>query len=150
MESMVSSASLGVTSAPMLARPKTWICSFSPAARTASRSRREKMLQPEHQALASHGLLDDVRVGRQLIADGSTNQVGAIGVEPLLHQQVDLPEVDRPQVDGDLLGFTDLDRISFRALDHRRPIQEPANGHPSTIQLDGKVRRALSLSSGRR
>ena len=40
IESMVANANSGVTSSAMLARPSTLISSVSPAARTASRSRR--------------------------------------------------------------------------------------------------------------
>jgi hypothetical protein len=42
-------------------------------------------------------------VARDLVAYRRADQVGAVGIEALLHQQVDLSQVDVADVDGDLL-----------------------------------------------
>src|SRR5438874_13598201 len=42
----------------------------------------------------------------ELVADGGADEVGAVGVEALLDEQVDLAEIDRAEVDGDLLRLT--------------------------------------------
>src|SRR3954447_1132972 len=39
-----------------------------------------------------------------LIADGGADEVGAVGVEPLLDQKIDVTQVDVAEVDRDLLG----------------------------------------------
>src|SRR5437899_13111093 len=41
---------------------------------------------------------------RQLVPDCSADEVGAVGVEALLHEQIDPPEIDETQVDSYLLG----------------------------------------------
>jgi hypothetical protein len=45
---------------------------------------------------------------RQLIANGGSYQISAVRVEPLLHQQIDLSQVNQAQVDGDFFTFADL------------------------------------------
>src|SRR6185369_3912363 len=53
--------------------------------------------------LARYRLPHCVAVGGELVAHGGADQVGAVGIEAFLHQQVDLAEIDAAQVDGDLL-----------------------------------------------
>src|SRR5437867_2720140 len=45
---------------------------------------------------------------RQLVPDCSADEVGAVGVEALLHEQIDPPEIDETQVDSYLLGVDDV------------------------------------------
>jgi hypothetical protein len=45
---------------------------------------------------------DFLSMGRKPVTDRGPNEVGAIGIEALLHQQIDVAEVDVPQVDRDL------------------------------------------------
>src|SRR4051794_28095887 len=64
--------------------------------------------EAEVHALARHGLPDDVGMPLDLIADGGAYEVGAVGVEPLLHQQIDVAEIDIAEIDGDLLAVRHL------------------------------------------
>ena len=61
--------------------------------------------QPEVQTLSGCRLLDDVCVAFELVADGRPDEIGTVGIEPLLHHQIDVTEVDVAKVDRDLLGF---------------------------------------------
>ena len=36
---------------------------------------------------------------RKMIADSSANEVCAVGVEPFLHEEIDLSQVDKAEVD---------------------------------------------------
>ena len=80
------------------------MCSLSPAAQGFEVLPAE-VLQAEDEGFARHGLADDFGVLRQLVADGGADEVGPVGVEALVHQEVDLTEVDRAQVERELLGF---------------------------------------------
>jgi hypothetical protein len=44
----------------------------------------------------------------EVISDCRTNEVRPIGIEPLPHEQIDLPQVDQSEIDGDLLGVRAL------------------------------------------
>jgi len=44
----------------------------------------------------------------ELISDCRANEVGPIGIEPFLHEQIDLPQVDQSEIDGDFLGVRAL------------------------------------------
>jgi hypothetical protein len=46
-------------------------------------------------------------MGRYLIADSGSDQVGAVRIKALLHQEIDLTQVDYAQVDRQFLRFTD-------------------------------------------
>src|SRR4051794_3379989 len=48
-----------------------------------------------------------------LVADGGADEVGAVGAEALLHQKVDMAEIDVAEVDRDLLGVATLPPIIF-------------------------------------
>jgi hypothetical protein len=43
-------------------------------------------------------LLDGIRVSGELVADRRPDEVGAIGVEALVHQQIDMAKVDESDV----------------------------------------------------
>src|ERR1700722_2390256 len=60
--------------------------------------------QTELEALANRGLLDDVRMTFELVSDGRPDEIGPVRIEPLLHHQIDLTEVDIAEVDRDFLG----------------------------------------------
>ena len=57
----------------------------------------------EIHALAGHRLPDDVGMAPDLVSDGGPDKVRPVGVEPLLHQQVDAAQIDMAEVQGDLL-----------------------------------------------
>ena len=50
-------------------------------------------------------LLDRLVMTVELIADGGPDEVGAVGVESLLHQEVDMAKIDVAEINRDLLGF---------------------------------------------
>ena len=54
---------------------------------------------------ALDGLADGLTVSRELIADGGPDEIGPVRIEPFGNEKVDLAEVDRPEIDGDLLAF---------------------------------------------
>ena len=43
-------------------------------------------------------------MGGELIANGGSDKVRAIRIEPFLYQEIDLSEIDRAEIDGDLFG----------------------------------------------
>ena len=47
---------------------------------------------------------DLLAMGRELIADRRANEIRAVRIKALLHQQVDMAEVDVAEIDRDLLG----------------------------------------------
>src|SRR5690349_6257542 len=53
-------------------------------------------------------LVERLAPGGELGADGRADEIGAVGIEAFLHQQVDLSEVHQSQVDSDLLGLLAL------------------------------------------
>ena len=53
-------------------------------------------------------LLDGIRVSGELVADRRPDEVGAIGVEALMHQQIDMAKVDESDVDCDFLSLARL------------------------------------------
>ncbi len=95
------------------------------------------MTQAQLQGAADHGLVDHLGMGAQLIADRRANEVGAVGIEALLHQQIDLSQIDEAQVDGDLLGFTGLGTNRVYAHEHPHRIYLEPRRHPNNILLDG-------------
>jgi hypothetical protein len=40
----------------------------------------------------------------ELVSDGRPDEIGPVRIEPLLHHQIDLTEVDIAEVDRDFLG----------------------------------------------
>jgi hypothetical protein len=62
-----------------------------------------EVLETEQQRSTDNRPLDDVGVNGQLVADSGSYQVGSIGIEPLLYQQIDLPQIDHAEVDRELL-----------------------------------------------
>ena len=66
-----------------------------------------EMPQPQLYSLSRDRLLGRIGVAFELVSDGSTDEVGAVGVEPFLNHQVDVAEIDGPEVDCDLLAVRD-------------------------------------------
>jgi hypothetical protein len=68
-------------------------------------------------------------VGGELIANCRPDQVGAIGVETFVDEQIDMAKIDISDVDRDFLGLA-------------RPVPQPMyicsqNRPPITIHIDG-------------
>src|SRR5467141_2888551 len=72
----------------------------------------------QSESASGRRLVERLAPGGELGADGRADEIGAVGVEAFLDQQIDLPEVHQSQVDSDLLGLFAL-----------------TLGHPSTISL---------------
>src|SRR4029079_7844150 len=64
------------------------------------------MPQAELERVPHDALLDLVPMGRKLVTDRRADEVGAVGVEAFLDQQIDMAEVDIAQIAGDLFGLT--------------------------------------------
>jgi hypothetical protein len=58
--------------------------------------------QAEIQALSGRGLFNDLGMAFELVANCGSNEVGSVGVKALLNHQIDMAEVDEPEVDRDL------------------------------------------------
>src|SRR6185295_7270150 len=82
-----------------------------------------QMLCAEGQCSARHRVVHRFRPGFDLTSDRGTDEVSAVGVKALTDEKIDLAEVDRAHVDGDLLALVDLR--------HRHSI--PSAYHPRTI-----------------
>ena len=61
--------------------------------------------QTEVQTFSGRGLFDDVCVPFELIANCRANEIGTVRVEPLLHHEIDVTEVDITQIDRDFFGI---------------------------------------------
>src|SRR5665647_1799848 len=61
--------------------------------------------QTEIELLTGSGLLDLVAMPVELIANGRPDEVRARGVKSLLHEQVDVAQIDEPEIDRNLLGL---------------------------------------------
>src|SRR3954454_18648616 len=86
------------------------------------------MPQTEIQTMPSNRLPQRVFVPVELVADRGSDEVGAVGVECLLNEEVYLTKIDVSEVYGDLLAIADLGpQLPYVA--HCR--------HPVTIPLDG-------------
>src|SRR5579871_945128 len=88
------------------------------------------MAQAEVQAVAGGRLLEDIRMTFELVADGRAYEIGPVRVEPLLDHQVDLAEVDKAEVDRDLLGIRRLRAEFMNIVRHWFY-------HPFAIRMDG-------------
>ena len=66
---------------------------------------RIKCAEREFEAVARLRRVDRVAFGGKLVSDRGANEIGAVGVEPFAHEQVDAPQVDMADVDRDLLGL---------------------------------------------
>ena len=89
-EAIVARASSGVTSSAMLASPNTRMCEGLPGGLRGFQIVPAVVAQAQFDALSGDGLLGCVRMPLDLVADGGADEVGAIGVEPLLHQEIDM------------------------------------------------------------
>lgn len=63
-----------------------------------------EMSQTKVQAVSGGRLLDDISVTFELVADRRPDEIGPVRIEPFLHHQVDLTEIDIAKVDRDFLG----------------------------------------------
>src|SRR5271169_2383002 len=91
--------------------------------------------------MASDGLLDRVVMAVKLVANGCPDKVRTIGIEPLLHEEIDMTEVDVAEVDGDLLAIGRLRSKLTYVASHQF--------HPLSICMDGIWRRLIQLQAAK-
>src|SRR5947209_8761249 len=77
----------------------------------ASRTRRVEVF-------AHRGLLDHVGVALELVADGGPDEIGPVRVETILDHQIDVPEIDIAEIDGDLLAVGGLRSELMNVIGH--------------------------------
>ncbi|MET4155681.1 hypothetical protein ABIC05_008045 [Bradyrhizobium sp. RT7a] len=80
--------------------------------------------EAEIQAFAGGRLLDHVGVTLELIADRRPDEIRAIRIEPVIHHQIDVAQVDEAEIDGDLFGFRRLrpQFLNIRRHSFRHPL----------------------------
>src|SRR5271170_183342 len=89
--------------------------------------------------MASNGLLDRFVMAAELVANRCPDKVRTIGIEPLLHEEVDVTKVDVAEVNGDLLTIAWLRSELAYVVSH--PF------HPYTIYADGIWRWIIQLQA---
>src|SRR5262245_31525156 len=72
------------------------------------------MPETKLQRMSHNRFPDLLAMGCKLVSDRRANEVRAVGIKALLHQQIDVSKVDVTQVNSDLFGFA-------------RSIAEPVN-----------------------
>src|ERR1700723_616213 len=82
--------------------------------------------QTEVQAFTGRGLLDDVGVPLELIADCRPDEIRAVRIESVLHHQIHMAQVDIAKIDGDLLGFRRLRPQVLDIWGHLSSIHKPS------------------------
>jgi hypothetical protein len=90
------------------------------------------LTQTEVELVPGHGLLDDVVVTIELVSDCCPDEVGAVGVKTLLHQKVDMAEIDIAEIDRDLFTISRFRPKLLYLASH--------SYHPFTIHADGMWR----------
>ena len=79
------------------------------------------VVQAQIQPMPGEGLLDGLAMAIELVADGRADEIGAVGVEALPHQQIDMAEVDIAEIDRDLLAIAVFGPKFLYVSDHVRP-----------------------------
>src|SRR6185312_7462683 len=85
------------------------------------------MPQAEVQRLSRYRLTYHVGVAVELVANGGADEVGPVGVESLLHHEVDMAEVHVAKVDRDLLAVGGPGSQVLHVAHHFTP----SHHHPS-------------------
>src|SRR5581483_6409105 len=89
---------------------------------------------------------DHVGMTFELVADRGPDEIGAVRVEPFLHHQVDLTEIDKTEIDRDLFGIGGLWSDFINVAGHFLPSIE----HLMGWYMDGRreTSRATTVVSG--
>src|SRR5262245_55610416 len=77
----------------------------------------------------------------ELIADCCSNEIGSVRVEPFLDHEVDVPKVDKTQIDRDFLGI----RRFWSEFSHIVRHGLPSTNHPSRWYMDVSGRPSRRL-----
>jgi hypothetical protein len=96
------------------------------------------MSQAKIQLLASNGFFYGIVMAVQLVTDRGADEIGSVRIETLLHQKIDLAEIDIAQINRDLLAVSAPRPELMHVLRH--------SVHPCTIHADGKIRRHKEVS----
>ena len=75
-----------------------------------------KVAQTKVEVASRNRLLHGVRVTVELVANRRSDEVGAIGIESLSDQQIDMAEIDKSQIDRDLLTIREAVCPSFKTI----------------------------------
>jgi hypothetical protein len=93
--------------------------------------------------MASRGrLLHRVVLTIELVADRRPNEVGAVGVKPLLDQEIDVTEVDKAKIDCDLFAVRHFRAKLvnlFRHIAIPLPSVRMVNGHGPPASQGGRL-----------
>jgi hypothetical protein len=100
--------------------------------------------QTEIQTLSDRGLFDDLGVAFELVADCGSNEICSVRVKALLNHQIDMAEVDEPEIDRDLFTLIGLGSQLMHAIYHRSPSICP----PCTIHVDVIVMETNLVKGG--
>ena len=95
---------LGLTSSAIVASPRTRSSIGLPRVPQSLEVAAAEVLRAERQRPAGDRVVHRGRPALELAPDRRADEVRAVGVEALVDEQIDLAEVDQPQVDGDLLA----------------------------------------------
>ena len=87
--------------------------------------------EPELKLVAGHGLLDRIVMSIKLVANGRSDKIGTIRVEPFLHEEIDMTKVNIAEVDRYLFAVACLRTKFADIVGHRH--------HLHTIHMDGKL-----------
>lgn len=60
------------------------------------------MLNAEDQRLPRCNLFDDLGMNRELVADRGSNEIGSVGIEAFLDEEINLAEIHHAKIDRDL------------------------------------------------
>lgn len=85
--------------------------------------------QAEVKLVAVDGFPDGIIVPIELVSNGCPDEVGPVGVEALLHEEIDMSQVDLAQIDRDLLAIRSPWSKFVHVGRHSRP--------PLAICMDG-------------
>src|SRR4029079_9181979 len=94
------------------------------------------MPETELERVPHEGLLDLLAMCREEVPDRGANEIGAVGVEAFLNQQIDVTKVHVAEVDRDLLAVARSFAKALNLSSH--------SGYPSMWMVYGWCRDGLS------
>ena len=97
------------------------------------------MAQAQVELVSLDGFPDGVVMPIKLVSNGCPDEVGPVGVEALLDEEIDMAEVNIAEVDRDLFAIGSLRSKFVYVGRHSR--------HPITICMDGKWMAHVASSS---
>src|SRR5271157_576198 len=86
-----------------------------------------EMPQTDIHRLALDGFAHHVGMPVELVADGRADEIGPVRVETVLHQQIDMTEIDIAEIDRDLLAIRPSGPKVMNVVGHAT-ISSPSTG----------------------